>query len=156
MISRTKGIPMMEAITIMKTAGRLLSKIEFITVVVFTALALVVAIGGGGGPAAGMLEIFCKAFVALVKPAVAFSKAFVAFPNVLVRFSAMALVVFVVLVDPPAVVADVIMDSLALPESEEDELASACSEGKLQINNRVAPIAAEIVLMYTLFVLLVQ
>ena len=62
MISRTKGTPMMEAITIMKTAGRLFSKIEFISVVVFTALALVVAIGGGGGTAAGMLEIFCKAF----------------------------------------------------------------------------------------------
>jgi hypothetical protein len=154
MISRTKGTPMIEAITIMKTAGRLLSKIEFITVVVFTALALVGVIGAGG-PAAGMLEIFCKAFVALVNPAVAFSNAFVAFPNVLVTFSVMAVVVFVVLVDPPAIVVEVTMDSLALPASEEDELASACSEGKLQTNNRIAPIAAETVFMYTLSVLLI-
>src|ERR687895_2598813 len=99
MISRIKGTPMMEAITIMKTAGRLLSKIELITVVVSTALALVLEIGAGG-PAAGMLEIFCKAFVALVNPAVAFSKAFVAFPNVLVRFPAGAFVLFAVLVGP--------------------------------------------------------
>jgi hypothetical protein len=141
MISRTKGTPMIEAITIMKTAGRLLSNIEFITVVVLTAVALVLAIGGVGGPAAGMLEIFCNAFVALVNPAVAFSNAFVAFPKVLVRFSVMALLVFVVLVEPPGV--DVIVDSLALPASDgEDELASTCSEGKLQINNRVTPIAA--------------
>jgi hypothetical protein len=152
MISRIKGTPMMEAITIMKTAGRLLSKIELITVVVSTALALVLAIGDGG-PAAGMLEIFCKAFVALVNPAVAFSKAFVAFPNVLVRFSAMALLLFVVLVEPPGI--DVIMDSLALPASDGAELASACSEEKLQINNRITPTAAEIVCMDALFVLLV-
>lgn len=152
MISRTKGKPMREAITIMKRAGRLSSKIEFIIVVVLTALALVLAIGAGG-PAAGMLEIFCKAFVALVNPAVAFSKAFVAFPNVLVRFSAIALLLFVVLVEPPGI--DVIMDSLALPASDGDELASACSEGKLQINNRIMPTAAEIVFMDALFVLLV-
>jgi hypothetical protein len=145
MISRTKGTPMIEAITIMKTAGRLLSKIEFITVVVLTALALVPAMGIGG-PTAGMLEIFCKAFVALVKPAVAFSKAFVAFPNVLVRFSVMAFVMFAVLVEPPG--ADVILDSLAFPASDgEDELARALSEGKLQINNRDTLIAAEIVFM---------
>jgi hypothetical protein len=145
MISRTKGTPMIEAITIMKTAGRLLSKIEFITVVVLTALALVPAMGIGG-PTAGMLEIFCKAFVALVKPAVAFSKAFVAFPNVLVRFSVMAFVMFAVLVEPSG--ADVILDSLAFPASDgEDELARALSEGKLQINNRDTLIAAEIVFM---------
>jgi hypothetical protein len=139
MISRTKGTPMIEAITIMKTAGRLLSKIEFITVVVLTALALVLVMGSGG-PAAGMLEIFCKAFVALVNPAVAFSKAFVAFPSVLVRFPAGAFVLFAVLVGPPG--ANVITDSLAFPASDGgDELASACSEGKLQINNRVTPIA---------------
>jgi hypothetical protein len=149
MISRTKGTPMIEAITIMKTAGRLLSNIEFITVVALTALALVLAMGTGG-PAAGMLEIFCKAFVALVNPAVAFSKASVALPSVLVRFSAVAFVVFAVLVEPPAV------GSLALPASEEDEVARACSEGKLQINNRDMLIAAEIVFMYSLFVLLVQ
>ena len=100
MISRTKGTPMMEAITIMKTAGRLFSKIELITEVVLTTLALVLAIGSGG-PAAGMLEIFCKALVALVNPAVAFSKASVALPSVLVRFSVMAFVRFAVLVKPP-------------------------------------------------------
>ena len=67
----------------------------------------------------------------------------------------MALVEFVVLVEPPG--ADVIMDSLAFPATDgEDELASACSVGKLQINNRVTPIAAEIVFMYSLFLLLVQ
>jgi hypothetical protein len=49
------------------------------------------------------------------------------------------------------------MDSLSFPASDgEDELARACSEGKLQINNRDMPIAAEIVFMYSLFVLLVQ
>ena len=137
MISRTKGIPMMEAITIMKT------------------VALVLAIGSGGGPAAGMLEIFCKAFVALVNPAVAFSKASVALPSELVRFSVMAFVRFSVLVEPTG--EDVIKDSLSFPASDgEDELARACSEGKLQINNKDTLIAAEIVFMYSLFVLLVQ
>jgi hypothetical protein len=71
MISRTSGTPIMEAITIMKTAGRLFSNIEFITEVALTALTpvVMVAVGGdvGVGPAAGIiLEIFCKAFVALV------------------------------------------------------------------------------------------
>jgi hypothetical protein len=65
----------------------------------------------------------------------------------------MALLLFVVLVEPPGI--DVITDSLALPASDEDELASACSEGKLQINNRITPTAAEIVCMDALFVLLV-
>ena len=154
MISRTKGTPMMEAITIMKTVGRLFSKIELITEVVLTTLALVLAIGSGG-PAAGMLEIFCKAWVALVNPAVAFSKASVALPSVLVRFSVMEFVRFAVLVEPPG--ADVIKDSLSFPASDgEDELARACSEGKLQINNKDTLIAAEIVFMYSLFVLLVQ
>jgi hypothetical protein len=151
MISRTKGTPMMEAITIMKTVGRLFSKIELITEVVLTTLALVLAIGSGG-PAAGMLEIFCKALVALVNPAVAFSKASVALPSVLAD---MAFVRFSVLVEPPG--ADVIKDSLSFPASDgEDELARACSEGKLQINNKDTLIAAEIVFMYSLFVLLVQ
>lgn len=154
MISRTKGIPMMEAITIMKTVGRLFSKIELITEVVLTTLALVLAIGSGG-PAAGMLEIFCKALVALVNPAVAFSKASVALPSELVRFSLMAFVRFSVLVEPTG--EDVIKDSLSFPASDgEDELARACSEGKLQINNKDTLIAAEIVFMYSLFVLLVQ
>ena len=102
-----------------------------------------------------MPEIFCKALVALVNPAVAFSKASVALPSVLVRFSVMAFVRFAVLVEPPG--ADVIKDSLSFPASDgEDELARACSEGKLQINNKDTLIAAEIVFMYSLFVLLVQ
>ena len=138
MISRTKGTPMMEAITIMKTAGRLFSKIEFITEVVLTAVALVVVmgndVGGGGGgaalAAAERLEIIsCKAIVALVNAVVAFSKGLVAFSNVLVTFSDIAPVAFVVvLVEPPIVVA--VTDSLALSAGEE-ELASAFSEGKL-------------------------
>jgi hypothetical protein len=45
----------MEAITIMKTAGRLLSKIELITVVVLTVLALVLVAGGAGVLAGGLL-----------------------------------------------------------------------------------------------------
>jgi hypothetical protein len=58
--------------------------------------------------------LLCKAFVALINPAVAFSKAFVAFSNVvLIRFSDMAPVEFVVvLVVPPAVVV-VVVDLLA-------------------------------------------
>lgn len=47
----------MEAITIMKTAGRLLSKIELIMVVVLTVLALVLVLGGGGVWAGGLLTI---------------------------------------------------------------------------------------------------
>jgi hypothetical protein len=142
MISRTKGTPMMEAITIMKTAGRLFSKIEFITEVVLTAVALVVVIGNGGGggggaalAAAERLEIIsCKAIVALVNAVVAFSKGLVAFSNVLVTFSDIAPVAFVVVsvvLVEPLKVAVVVMDSLALGADEEEELASACSEGKL-------------------------
>jgi hypothetical protein len=97
----------------MKRAGRLLSKIEFITLVALTAVALAVVVGSGLA-AAEILEIFCKACVALVNAAVAFakalvvlwvifvafSKALVAFANVPVTFSDMALVAFVVLVNP--------------------------------------------------------
>src|SRR5919108_4897107 len=85
MISRTRGTPIMEEIAIIKIIGRLVSKIEFITVVALTALALVTVVGGGAaddGVAAGMmLEIFCKASVALVNAAVVFSKALVVFSN---------------------------------------------------------------------------
>lgn len=90
--------------------------------VALTVVALVV--GGGGGAA----EIFCKALVALINPAVAFSKAFVAFPNVPVRFSGMTLVAPVVLVDLLIVV--FILDSLTLGAGG-GELACARSEGKL-------------------------
>src|SRR5918995_1828450 len=47
MISRTRGTPIMEEITIMKTVGRLFSNIEFITVVPLTALTPVMVVGGG-------------------------------------------------------------------------------------------------------------
>src|ERR671923_3095583 len=116
MISRTRGTPIMAEITIIKTAGRLFSKIEFITVVALTALALVTVVGRGGrgaaddGIAAGMLlEIFCKAFVALVNAAVVFSKALVVFSNLSLTVSdeiapPVALVVLLLVNPPPVVV----------------------------------------------------
>jgi hypothetical protein len=151
---------MIRKITIINIAGRLLSKIEFITVVELTAVAFVVV---GSGLTAGILEIFCKACVALVNAAVAFakalvvfwvifvafSKALVAFANVPVTFSDMALVAFVVLVNPAVVV---VRDLLALGAGKE-ELASTFSEDKLSMNNRDTSITAEIVFMCTLFVL---
>ncbi|MFL6322174.1 MAG: hypothetical protein ACJ72Q_17095, partial [Nitrososphaeraceae archaeon] len=118
---------MIRKITIMKRAGRLLSKIEFITLVALTAVELAVV---GNGLAAEILEIFYKACVALVNAAVAFakalvvfwvifvafSKALVAFTNVPVTFSDMAFVAFVVLINPPAIV---VMDLLELVTGEE-------------------------------------
>jgi hypothetical protein len=118
MISRIRGTPIMKEITIMKTAGRLFSNIEFITVVALTGLALVmvVAVGGGEddgagvGPAVGMmLEIFWNVFVALANAAVAFSKALVVFSNLSLTVSdiaspPVALVVLIVLANPPPVV----------------------------------------------------
>jgi hypothetical protein len=147
-------------ITIMKRTGRLLLKIEFITVVELTAVALVV----GSSLAAGILEIFCKACVALVNAAVAsakalvvfwvifvaFSKALVAFANVPVTFSDMALVAFAVLVNPAVIV---VRDLLALDAGKE-ELASTFSEDKFSMNNKETRAITEIVFMYTLFVLL--
>lgn len=148
----------------MKRAGRLLSKIELIIVVELTAVALAVVVGSGLA-AAEILEIVCKACVALVNVAVAFakalvefwfifvafSKALVAFANVPVTFSDMALVAFVVLVNPAVVV---VRDLLAVGAAKE-ELASTFSEDKLSMNNRDTSITAEIVFMYTFFVLLV-
>src|SRR5215204_3816547 len=115
MISRTSGTPIMEAITIMKTAGRLFSNIEFITEVALTALTPVVMVVGGDvgvGPAAGIiLEIFCKAFVALVNAAVVFSKALVVFSSLSLTVADIAppvtfvvVVVLLLLVNPPPVV----------------------------------------------------
>ena len=99
-MSKLRGIIMITRITRMKIIGRLLSKIEFITFVVLTDVALVVVVVVNGG-AAEILEISCKAVVALASPAVAFSKATVAFPKLLVIFSDDAAVAFVVLVEPP-------------------------------------------------------
>src|SRR5215204_7571336 len=115
MISRTRGTPIMEEITIMKTVGRLFSNIEFITVVALTALTpvVIVAVGGdvGVGPAVGIiLEIFCKAFVALVNAAVVFSKALVVFSSLSLTVVAdiappvTFVVVLLLLVNPPPVV----------------------------------------------------
>src|SRR5919106_1204517 len=115
-MSKTKGIIIIRKITIMKRAGRLLSKIELITVVALTAVALAVVVGNGLA-AAEILEIFCKACVALVNAAVAFSKALVALANVPVTFSDMALVAFVVLVNPAVVV---VRDLLALGAGKEE------------------------------------
>ena len=134
----------------MKRAGRLLSKIELITVVAFTAVPLAVVVGSGLA-AAGILEIFCKACVALVNAAVAFSKALVALANVPVTFSDMALVAFVVLVNPAVVV---VRGDLLASGAGKEKLASTFSEDKLSMNNRDTSITAEIVFMYTLFVLL--
>jgi hypothetical protein len=133
----------------MKRAGRLLSNIELIIVVALTAVALAVVVGSG--LAAEILEIFCKASVALVNAAVAFSKALVVFSNLPVTFSDMGLVAFVVLVNPSVVV---VMDLLELGTGKE-KLDSAFSEDKLSMNNKEMRITMEIVFMYTLFVLLI-
>jgi hypothetical protein len=149
-MSKTKGIIIIRKITIMKRAGRLLSKIELITVVALTAVALAVVVGSGLA-AAEILEIFCKTSVALVNAAVAFSKALVVFSNLPVTFSDMGLVAFVVLVNPSVVV---VMDLLELGTGKE-KLDSASSEDKLSMNNKEMRITMEIVFMYTLFVLLI-
>src|ERR671925_148552 len=132
MISRTRGTPIMEEITIIKIVGRLLSKIEFITVVALTALALVTVVGGRAGAddgvAAGMmLEIFCKAFVALVNAAVVFSKALVVFSNLSSTISKIA---------PP--IALVPKGSVVLGVGKEEVVVAttALSEDKLSRNNR--------------------
>ena len=161
----------MAEITIMKTAGRLFSKIELITVVVLTEPVLVIAVGVEGsdeGPAAGiMLEMFCKAFVALVNADVVFSKALVVFSNLSLTISDMApAVAFVVaLVNPPPPVVIFLKDSVALgivdEEGEEGEkraviVASTLSEdNKLSMKNRDTRITTVTVFIYTLFVLFV-
>ena len=151
----------MAEITIIKIAGRLFSKIEFITVVALTALALVTVVGGGGGAddgvAAGMmLEIFCKAFVALVNAAVVFSKALVVFSNLSLTIYEIAppVALAVLLVNPPPVV--VLKGSVALGVGEEEvAVATALSEDKLSMNNRDTRITAVTVFIYTLFVLFI-
>src|SRR5919109_1334895 len=166
MISRTRGTPIMAEITIIKTVGRLFSKIEFITVVALTALALVTVVGRGAaddGVVAGMmLEIFCKASVALVNAAVVFSKALVVFSNLSLTVSdkiapPVALVVLLLLVNPPPVVV-VLKGSVALGVGEEEVavVATALSEDKLSMNNRDIRITTAVtVFIYTLFVLFI-
>jgi hypothetical protein len=169
MISRTRGTPIMEEIAIIKIIGRLVSKIEFITVVALTALALVTVVGGrrgaaDDGVAAGMmLEIFCKAFVALVNAAVVFSKALVVFSNLSLTISdevapPVALVVVLLLVNLPPVIVVVLKGSVALVVGEEEEVVAttALSEDKLSMNNRDTRITTAVtVFIYTLFVLFI-
>src|SRR5215213_5627893 len=163
MISRTSGTPIMEAITIMKTAGRLFSNIEFITEVALTALTPVVMVVGGDvgvGPAAGIiLEIFCKAFVALVNAAVVFSKALVVFSSLSLTVADIAppvtfVVVLLLLVNPPPVVV-FLMGSVAFGAGEAEVATAALSDNKLMMNNRDRDtrIITVTVFIYTLFVL---
>jgi hypothetical protein len=162
MISRTRGTPIIEEIAIIKIIGRLVSKIEFITVVALTALGLVTVVGGRAGAddgvAAGMmLEIFCKAFVALVNADVVFSKALVVFSNLSLTVSEIApppVALVVLLVNPPPVIV-VLKGSIALGVGEEEEVVAttALSEDKLSMNNRDTRITAVTVFIYTLFVL---
>jgi hypothetical protein len=168
MISRTRGIPIMEEITIMKTVGRLFSNIEFITVVALTALTPVMVVGGeeedgaGVGPAAGIiLEIFCKAFVALVNAAVVFSKALVVFSNLSLTVAdiappPVAFVVLLLLVNPPPVVV-FLMGSVAFGAGEGEVATAAFSDNKLSMNNRDRDtrIITVAVFIYTLFVLFI-
>src|SRR5215217_5481689 len=164
MISRTSGTPIIEAITIMKTAGRLFSNIEFITEVALTALTPVVMVVGGDvgvGPAAGIiLEIFCKAFVALVNAAVVFSKALVVFSSLSLTVVAdiappvTFVVVLLLLVNPPPVVV-FLMGSVAFGAGEAEVATAALSDNKLMMNNRDRDtrIITVTVFIYTLFVL---
>ena len=168
MISRTRGTPIMEEITIMKTVGRLFSNIEFITVVALTALTPVVMVVGGGagvGPAAGIvLEIFCKAFVALVNAAVVFSKALVVFSNLSLTVAdtappavAFVVLVLLLLVNPPPVVVLFLRGSVAFGAGGAEVATAAFSGNKLSMNSRdrVTRIIAVTVFIYTLFVLFV-
>ena len=152
MISRTRGTPIMEEITIMKTAGRLFSNIEFITVVALTALAPVMVVGGGAGvgPAAGIiLEIFCKAFVALVNAAVVFFKALVVFSSLSLTVADIA--------PPVTFVVVFLRGSVAFGAGEVEVATAAFSDNKLVMNNRDRDtrIIAVAVFIYTLFVLFV-
>jgi hypothetical protein len=168
MISRTSGTPIMEEITIMKTVGRLFSNIEFITVVALTALTpvVIVAVGGdvGVGPAVGIiLEIFCKAFVALVNAAVVFSKALVVFSSLSLTVADIAppvtfvvLLLLLLLVNPLPVVV-FLMGSVAFGAGEAEVPTAALSDNKLMMNNRDRDtrIITVTVFIYTLFVLFV-
>jgi hypothetical protein len=160
MISRTSGTPIMEEIAIMKIVGRLFSNIEFITVVLLTAVALLVlvVVAGGGAPGAVgmMLEIPCKDFVALVNAAVVFSKELVAFSNLSLTICVAAVVVLVVLmVNPPSVVVLFLRGSVAFTADVEGVVATASCEDKLSMNNRDTRMIAVTMFIYTLFVLFI-
>jgi hypothetical protein len=162
MISRTSGTPIMEEIAIMKIVGRLFSNIEFITVVVLTAVALLVlvVVAGGGAPGAVgmMLEIPCKDFVALVNAAVVFSKELVAFSNLSLTIcvAVVVVVLVVLLVDPPPVVVLFLRGSVAFTAAVEEVVATTAScEDKLSMNNRDTRMIAVTVFIYTLFVLFI-
>jgi hypothetical protein len=164
MISRTSGTPIMEEIAIMKIVGRLFSNIEFITVVVLTAVALLVLVVVAGGDAPGavgmMPEIPCKDFVALVNAAVVFSKELVAFSNLSLTICVAVVVVVVVLVvllvDPPPVVVLFLRGSVAFTAAVEEVVATTAScEDKLSMNNRDTRMIAVTVFIYTLFVLFI-
>ena len=154
----------MKEITIMKTAGRLFSNIEFITVVALTAVALLVlGVVGEGGLAAGMmLETPCKAFLALVNAAVAFSKAPVVFSNLSLTISdiapppvaLVALLLVVLLVNPLPVVV-FLRGSVAFGAGGEEVVATASYEDKLSMNNRGTRIIVVAMFIYTLFVLFI-
>jgi hypothetical protein len=148
----------------MKTAGRLFTNIEFITEVALTALTPVVMVVGGDigvGPAAGIiLEIFCKAFEALVNAAVVFSKALVVFSSLSLTVADIAppvtFVVVLLLVNPPPVVV-FLMGSVAFGAGEAEVPTAAFSDNKSGMNNRDSDtrIITVAVFIYTLFVLFV-
>jgi hypothetical protein len=143
----------------------LFSNIEFITEVALTALTPVVMVVGGDvgvGPAAGIiLEIFCKAFVALVNAAVVFSKALVVFSSLSLTVADIAppvtfVVVLLLLVNPLPVVV-FLMGSVAFGAGEAEVPTAALSDNKLMMNNRDRDtrIITVTVFIYTLFVLFV-
>ena len=140
------------------------SNIEFITVVALTALAPVMVVGGGAGVglAAGIiLEIFCKAFVALVNAAVVFSKALVVFSSLSLTVADIApAVTFVVvlLVNPPPVVV-FLRSSVAFSTGEAEVVATATfSDNKVVMDNsdsdtRIIVVAVFISTLFVSFVL---
>jgi hypothetical protein len=137
---------MIEAITIMKTAGRLLSKIELTTVLPILALVPIVAGGTTGAEsntAAGLVAISCRALVVFVNPAVAFSKAIVAFPSVLVRFSVEAPVAFTVLAESPRTVTAA-ADDVELLTSPAGKVNEVLVEARASVHKENCKIIIEI------------
>jgi hypothetical protein len=107
------------------------------------------------------LEIFCKAFVALVNAAVVFSKALVVFSSLSLTVADIAppvtfVVVLLLLVNPLPVVV-FLMGSVAFGAGEAEVPTAALSDNKLMMNNRDRDtrIITVTVFIYTLFVLFV-